>query len=541
MNFDYKKILLLLVVFSFFCCKDSAGESGGDNQSQAIEDLLKQVKTTKTLNTFDEEACSVYWIEPGSNSPDAKITKAVIRNDIKEGDGAFKINYSFSGKSLSTVNEYVLLEEIWADYRPDLSFHPLGVSLWVKGDAGNNVTLRLMLIQDKTLAASRDKRSYFYYSDDQILNKSGWQRLVIPYDSFKLFIGQPGENLELSRVMGYRIDAVNKDGKASQGEFCIDALEQLTSYEPTFGTPQFSSIFIQLNEVYEHEDWDADFKACKEANINTWIIQYSQGFGTENEVSWYTGTKAPWNKIQYSIVDDMVAAAERQGFKLIFGLFGGDYVGSKSDPEVYNGLYEKNKLVADEIYEKFGSSPCFAGWYITEEFHDGAYPDGGWQKNPARDLLADYLQRVAAYCKSKTKEFPVQIAPALFRGMPADLCGEWFKAIFEKTSDLDVLYLQDIGGRCLVDIDVDLPNYFAEIKKACDATGVEFGVDIESFKDCWCPVVNYRAKAWEELQEQLFVSGMFTKYITNFSWATFKPKTGAFEEYKNYVKSNNLK
>ena len=46
---------------------------------------------------------------------------------------------------------------------------------------------------------------------------------------------------------------------------------------------------------------------------------------------------------------------------------------------------------------------------------------------------------------------------------------------------------QDIGGRCLVDFDVDLPNWFAEIKKACDANGVIFGVDIESFKECWCP------------------------------------------------------
>jgi len=91
-----------------------------------------------------------------------------------------------------------------------------------------------------------------------------------------------------------------------------------------------------------------------------------------------------------------------------------------------------------------------------------------------------------------------------------------------------------------VDIDVDLPNYFAQIKKACDETGVEFGVDVESFLGCGCPNVPYHAKNWNELKEQLFVAGMFTNNITNFSWATFKPGTGAFAGYKAYLKENSL-
>jgi hypothetical protein len=119
--------------------------------------------------------------------------------------------------------------------------------------------------------------------------------------------------------------------------------------------------------------------------------------------------------------------------------------------------------------------------------------------------------------------------------MPADLCGEWFGKIFAQTPDIDVLYLQDIGGRCLVDFDVDLPNWFAEIKKACDANGVIFGVDIESFKECWCPKITMRTKPWSELEEQLRVAGMFTDHITNFSWATFKPGTDTYEGYKRYI------
>ena len=92
-----------------------------------------------------------------------------------------------------------------------------------------------------------------------------------------------------------------------------------------------------------------------------------------------------------------------------------------------------------------------------------------------------------------------------------------------------------VGGRCLVDFDVDLPNWFAEIKKACDANGVIFGVDIESFKECWCPRITMRTKPWTELEEQLRVAGMFTDHITNFSWATFKPGTDTYEGYKKYL------
>ena len=530
------EVLTALVCF-ILCSCSSVQNIEGNNIS---DEILKQTKATKILNAFDEEACDVYWIEPGDNAPKATIEKSVDRVDKIEGKGSFMLKYSFAGVSTNANTEYVFLEERCADFRPDLSFYPLGLSIWIKGKTENNDILRIMFIQDETLTAQRENCHYFAYTNDTILGEGGWRRLVIPYTEFKHYKGDKNEKMDLSRFVAYQINVINKDGKAHSGEFKIDDLEQLTSYKPEYKTPQFSSLFIQLSDEYQGENWDTAFKACKEININTWIIQYCQGFGVQNNVSWYSGSKVPWNETEYSIVDEMVKAAERQNFKLIFGLYGGDYVADKNDPVGYNNLYDKNKQVIDELYDKFAASPCFAGWYITEEFHDGSYPDGCWQNNPARDLLADYLQKVAAYCKSKPNKFPVQIAPGLFRGKPADLCGEWYKNIFERTPDIDYLYLQDIGGRCLVDIDVDLPNYFAQIKKACDETGVEFGVDVESFLGCGCPNVPYHAKNWNELKEQLFVAGMFTNNITNFSWATFKPGTGAFAGYKAYLKENSL-
>src|SRR5690606_15287452 len=119
-----------------------------------------------------------------------------------------------------------------------------------------------------------------------------------------------------------------------------------------------------------------------------------------------------------------------------------------------------------------------AGWYIAEEYHDGSWR--GWWKPEHAYLLSNYQERVAAYLKSKPKKFIVAIAPALWRGRPADMTYSFYKRILEKTPSIDILYLQDCAGRLDInndDLIVDLPNYFAMVKKACDKTGVRFGVD----------------------------------------------------------------
>ena len=91
--------------------------------------------------------------------------------------------------------------------------------------------------------------------------------------------------------------------------------------------------------------------------------------------------------------------------------------------------------------------------YITEEFPRWLPSPVGWQQEqPSLSMLANYLQTVAAY-KVEISQGSLH-RPALWRG---NFVGS------SQTPDIDVLYLQDIGGRCL-DFDVDLPNWFAEIK-----------------------------------------------------------------------------
>lgn len=518
------------------------------------QQIINNTKAVKVINAYDELGCEAYDISNPQKKAGVAGLDYVLGDDYKEGTGSFKLKYNFIGRTNDNGRELVFFQQRWGDYRVDLSFHPLGLSIWVKGNRNNkDAVFRFIIMEDEKQFNettphdySRERWSYYAFEDKEVLSKDGWTRLIMPYDAFKLYKrgkGTQSDKLLMNRNEGFRIEIENKAGGAWNGECQIDELKQLTSYELKGGTPKFSSVFIQLNkDAYENEDWDQQFQDSRAVGIDTWIIQYSEQFTGSDDatnVSFYKNTNLPWVQVKCDIIDEMFEAAERNGMKLILGLYPGDY--SKTnlrDPKKYNINTTRNKRLFDEVYEQFGNHPCLVGWYITEEFHDGSYPVG-WQQEPELAMLAKYLEGVASYIKSKSDK-PVAIAPALWRGLPADLCGKWFESLFKRTPSIDNLYLQDIGGRCLVDFDVDLPNWYAEIKKACDATNVKFGVDIESFKSCWCPNVDYKAKDWSELKDQLMVAGLFTKYITNFSWATFKKGTNNYDGYKAYLKENNL-
>lgn len=527
-----------------------AAKAPDRNHKFEVQRIIDATKSYKTINPYDELKNFSYNYS-GAEEGKASLVYS-LTTDHKFGASAFSLKYSFAGGVQGDTPETVYFEQLEGDWRSDFSKDPLGMSLWVKGNKNNKGVFRFIIMEDekmfmngKPYDPSRRRWQYYAYEDAEILSKEGWHRIVMPYDKFTVYkkgAGVKSEKPTLNRCAGYRIEISNPDGIACEGEVRIDELRHLSSFELKPNNAKFSSMFIQLNrDAYNGTDWDEQFKDSKAIGIDTWIIQYAQQWvvATNNpDISFYKNTKLPWIKESCDYIDQMFAAAERQGMKLILGLYPGEYNSDKADPIPYAWNLERNKLLFDEIYEQFGNHPCLEGWYITEEFHDGSWPSGAWLFEPALSMLGNYMQTLATYIKSKSNK-SVQIAPALWRGMPADLCGKWFEKLFEQTPAIDHLYLQDCGGRnsgsyYLTDSDVDLPVWFAEVKKACDKTGVKFGVDIESFK------ADYKSKSWDEISQQLWVAGMFTEYITNFSWVTFKKGTGGYEGYKNYLEENHL-
>lgn len=550
MNVNIISISLLSVSLLFSSCEKidhEAAKTADRAEKWERQRIVDATKSFKTLDPYDEMGDFVYRNSPVQEGK-ASLSYS-IAGSHKVGRAAFSLKYSFTGEPQEDGPETVWFEQTEGDWRSDLSLEPLGISLWVKGNSENkDGVFRFVIMEDekmfmdgKPYDPSRKRWQYYAYEDTEILSKDGWNRLIMPYDKF--FVYKEGAGIKstkptLKRYAGYRIEISNTAGVECEGEVCIDELRQLSSFELKPNDAMFSSVFVQLNkDYYTGYDWDQAFIDSKAVGIDTWIIQYCEQYvgATGNpDISFYKDTKMPWIKEELDYIDNMFAAALRQGVKIIFGLYPGEYTSDKAAPKPYATNLERNKMVFDEVNEKFGNHPCLGGWYITEEFHDGTWPMGGWLFEPALSMLGNYLQTLATYIKSKSPDRSVQIAPALWRGMPADLCGEWFEKLFGQTPAIDYLYLQDCGGRnsgsyYLTDPDVDLPNWYSHIKKACDKTGVKFGIDIESFK------ADYKSKKWDEINQQLWVAGMYTEYITNFSWVTFKPGMDAYEGYKKYL------
>ena len=520
-------------------------EERAAERKRDVEDVVSRLGATKYINNCDFDHINMFKPFPMVESVGASV-ELIVDDEVKyQGEGSYRLHYNFTGKNVRGGAQVVAIKQNWYDmYRSDLSFHPLGISLWVKSQKGNgNVFTVKLLQQDEAFSLTYDEQEAFLYSDSTFLNQDGWNRMIIPYKWFVPETGNSMKELNLRRVNGIQVEIANVSMEKENGTIYVDAIQQLTSFEPEITEPAtFSSIFVQLHYPTHHGyDWKNLFEEYLEVGIDSLIVQRAVNYPNDVNTFWYTGSSLSWKESEHDYLNQIFNAAEETGMKIVVGLNQGRYPDDRGDAASYDALYERNVELVDELYQLFSPSPAFAGWYIAEEFHDGAWM--GWLDVQRGALLSNYLNRVAKYAKSKERKFIVTIAPALWRGRPADLTYHFYKRILEKTPEIDIMYLQDCGGRCSVDeddYDVYIPQYFEMIKKACDETDVQFGVDIESFENCANEGKNYEKRSWVKLKQQLEMASLFTKNITQFSWSSFRPGVGAFDAYKEYLRTHQL-
>ncbi|MBR1869394.1 MAG: DUF4434 domain-containing protein [Bacteroidales bacterium] len=499
--------------------------------------LRAQVKLVDSCETDGWE----YSGGAGKDSSGASLTRTIEKGDCVEGEGCFRFTYGFGGGK-GPGEESVYWQRLFTNFRCDFSFRPKSISVWVKGDPGNKGDLRIVLLQGDMTSSARHKILRTYgYTDRKALRSSGWKKVEAPFGRFKP-LGGEDVPLDLSQVIGWRIEVVNTDGTVSEGNvFEIDKMEQNTSYKPRRNREaRLGSLIIQLNKkLYADTDWEEVFNATKSIGIDSWLIQFSIGRKNAWHVAFYKNCTLPWVREKLDYMDKMFAAAEKCGVKLTVGPAYEPW-GATWDlfrKERYDDVFAANRLVIDDIAASFASSPAFAGWYIANEFHDGSKSKYNWWEEEANTLLAEYLERTASYMKS-LKDVPVCISPALFRGFPAKMTGDMYDRLFSLTPSVDRLYIQDCAGRgadMITSVGVDLPNYFAELKKACEKHGVKFCVNAESFFRCDILNEKRRPKTWDEFRRQLEVAGAFTDEITSFSWFSFQPGQETWEGYKKYI------
>ncbi|HDM76343.1 MAG TPA: DUF4434 domain-containing protein, partial [Deltaproteobacteria bacterium] len=115
------------------------------------------------------------------------------------------------------------------------------------------------------------------------------------------------------------------------------------------------------------EEWDHEFQTMKEAGIDTVIIIRS-GLGEKLVFPSVVIPKYVKTMPVYQNLGELfINLSEKYGMKLFWGLYDSNYYWYKNE---WKTEVKINIEFADEVWEKFGKSSIFAGWYLPHETAD---------------------------------------------------------------------------------------------------------------------------------------------------------------------------
>ena len=485
----------------------------------------------KQIDSFD--SISGYWYIAGVG---ATQTYSIDYGDYKEGTGSLKLDINFQ----SGVDNYVQVVNNYGTATRDWSYMPYGLSITVKG-GGTSDKLRILLFEDHGMDGNYldPGDEIWYYDDTSVLSGTSWQTLIIPFSSFSLFSPNNGNlTLDLNRIRAWELRVIS-DGTSHSETIRFDDLRLLSTYTLPVNDSILTGSFFQLWNTagcqcgqWTQERWQQEFETMKSVCQDTVIIQYSIWENASSDVAWYP-TNLPGIFYKETALDKIMAAAEVEGMKVFIGLyFNEDWnTFTKTDSTYYLNLYNKQQTVIDELWTRYGSNPAFYGWYIPQEIDDL-----NWQKDPAKSLVINYFKDVSDYCKTKSSTKPVMIASFFGLYQPADVEESWWNDFFTTVTNIDINAPQDGIGVGHSTSFLDVAQYYTAIKNACDANGVTFGADVESFKPSGGPT------DIDTFKQQLWTAGSFTNFIVQFEWANMEPSLGGsnlqlFNDYSSYTSS----
>jgi hypothetical protein len=285
------------------------------------------------------------------------------------------------------------------------------------------------------------------------------------------------------------------------------------------------------------EEWERDFQTMQRVGIDTVILIRC---GHKRFVTYPSGVL---EKIQHCYIPpvDLVKLylelSEKYGMAFYFGTYDSGEFWHKG---AYQQEIDLSLKVVDEVWERYGTSPAFKGWYLSLEV--------------SRKVLSiiDIYRTLGRHCKEISSNLPVLISPYI----------EGKKAVYSFTADIerqDGISLnqhekewneimqgipQAVDIVAFQDGHVDfheLPDYLKVNKTLAEKYGLRCWTNIESF-DRDMPIKFLPIK-WEKflLKLQAAEQAQIEKAIT-FEFSHFmSPHScylqaqGLFKRYSEYV------
>ena len=509
------QIFYLIFLFSVFL-----------NKTLALKKLDKVVDTLYHANTTPR---NIYWIDvpQGSGNVNAEFTV----------DLSLHVSYQFTSSQKSDFFEILMNYD-----KNTKSFqcnNPVGVSLKLRLDSqSNNDLLRFMLIDDVNMDGAFNGDDGVFAYDFPLNNlNSNWIEVTMPYEKFYLWYTEAlgFKKLSLETIRAWRIAIFNENNNNQAKNIYFKELKISCLAVPLIAQGndrvKMKSSFIQL--------WNDAGCSCGEWSLGKWVIEIGKmleigiqrlivQYSVYDTHSWYLNSQSGM-----STLDKIILAAEFNGnFKIVFGLYFDETWNwkSKYDPNTYNELYLKHKMVIDDIYQRFGNKLSFDGFYLPQEWNNVE-----WKNDNSLKLLAEWTKNVLNYAKSK-KSITFIISPffrnTVNRETTALLFDKYLSIVTNNNNGpfIDEIYIQDSFGVAEQNSFFDIYTYFEIINKSTSKYNAKLGITIEIFNQTTTNGIFAAIPASiNRIDSQVELANYLTKDLVHFEWGYM-----ALDNYKLY-------
>lgn len=262
------------------------------------------------------------------------------------------------------------------------------------------------------------------------------------------------------------------------------------------------------------EKWRRDLDNMQDIGIDT-LVFIRGGFGERSIFPSKTLGTENTDDFAGFIFDE----AEKRKMDVFFGLYITDLDWNHGDAA---GEIRKNKAFINEVYQRYGTSSAFRGWYIPQE---AAFDNLN---------IGEVMRGLSALCKDKAPEKQVLVSPFFKTDItypgeahtPERTYEEWDRLFSYGGRDIDICAFQD--GTAPMS---RMTEYYGAIKKLCDKYGIHHWANAETFeRDVRCM---YYPITFSILRDRLEMHKTYAEKIITFEFSHFLSPQSIYPSARN--------
>ncbi|WP_082023921.1 DUF4434 domain-containing protein [Clostridium polynesiense] len=295
--------------------------------------------------------------------------------------------------------------------------------------------------------------------------------------------------------------------------------------------PIFYSSFIQNHfcRNWDNDRWIKELKMLKDVGINEVILQTVAD--TKEKFTVYPSGIDGYNHQGRDVVLILLKTAEYLDMKVRIGLgFNNEWwrVNALSKSWLIKEA-EANKLLVQELSQRYGRFTALKGWYIPHEFYQIMALTKFQQKN-----LNLFFKDISSHIK-EINSGDIMISPFFYEKLFLINSFRYWTNILKNVlndSSIDILALQDSVGAGFVRLN-KLKDLFQATKAAADELKVKLYADTETFEKSG---KGFIPADIERIKKQMLIESQFVEKFVAFSINHYQNKheDKGDQEYENY-------